>query len=178
MQCTDNIRSSASTGRTWLSPDGFATKCVLLANIFCMRMLYMPLDCTIMIKVKLKGLYISNMVSLLFHLCNRDFGMHGSVEYTFVSSNQWHQCLGIIYTIELPFATSILTLCCKIQSLYIMIQLFFNTSSRVLILGAFCVGTNATIPNAHPCQDIGGHPQEWRWQLTSTASILVHPAGK
>ena len=58
MQCTDNIRSSASTGRTWLSPDGFATKCVLLANIFCMRMLYMPLDCTIMIKVKLKGLYI------------------------------------------------------------------------------------------------------------------------
>ena len=90
MQCTDNIRSLASTGRTWLSPDGFATKCVLLANIFCMRMLYMPLDCTIMIKVKLKGLYIyiSNMVSLLFHLCNRDFGMHGSVEYTFVSSNQ------------------------------------------------------------------------------------------
>lgn len=76
------------------------------------------------------------------------------------------------------FATSILTLSCKTQSLYIMIQLFFNTSSRVLILGAFCVGTNATIPNAHPCQDIGGHPQEWRWQLTSTASILVHPAGK
>lgn len=120
------------------------------------------------------------MVSLLFHLCNRDFGMHGSVEYTFVSSNQWHQCLGIIYTIELPFATSILTLCCKTQSLYIMIQLFFNTSSRVLILGAFCVGTNATIPNAHPCQDIGGihksdvvnwHQQQAFWSTLQERNI-------
>ncbi|CAL1172971.1 unnamed protein product [Cladocopium goreaui] len=32
--------SSPSTGRTWISPEGFRTRCVLLANIFVMRMLY------------------------------------------------------------------------------------------------------------------------------------------
>ncbi|CAL1126464.1 unnamed protein product [Cladocopium goreaui] len=32
--------SSPSTGRTWLDPEGYPTKCVLLANIFVMRMLY------------------------------------------------------------------------------------------------------------------------------------------
>lgn len=34
-------RSSPSTGRTWINPKGGNTKCVVLANIFCMRMLYM-----------------------------------------------------------------------------------------------------------------------------------------
>lgn len=38
-----NFRSSPSTGRTWLNPQGYDTKCVNLANIFVMRMLYVLL---------------------------------------------------------------------------------------------------------------------------------------
>ena len=38
-----HLRSSPSTGRTWLNPAGRPTKKVTLANIFVMRMLYMLL---------------------------------------------------------------------------------------------------------------------------------------
>lgn len=32
--------SRSSTGRSWLDPDGCGSKCVSLANVFCMRLLY------------------------------------------------------------------------------------------------------------------------------------------
>ena len=37
--------STASTGRTWSNPEGNGSKCCVLANIFCRRMIYMLL-CT------------------------------------------------------------------------------------------------------------------------------------
>lgn len=37
-----NLRSSPSTGRTWLAPEGVGSKCTLLANVFVTRLLYMP----------------------------------------------------------------------------------------------------------------------------------------
>lgn len=39
----NDLRSSPSTGRTYLSPGGAATRCVQLANVLCMRMLYLLL---------------------------------------------------------------------------------------------------------------------------------------
>ena len=35
--------STASTGRTWANPEGNGSKCCVLANIFCRRMIYMSL---------------------------------------------------------------------------------------------------------------------------------------
>lgn len=39
------FRSSPSTGRTWINPAGYDTKCVMLANVLVMRMLYMYQGC-------------------------------------------------------------------------------------------------------------------------------------
>ena len=50
-------RSSSTTGRSWLNPEGFATRAVHLANIFVMRMLYMLLGVHTMSTILGKHIY-------------------------------------------------------------------------------------------------------------------------
>lgn len=78
-------RSSASTGRTWLNPDGFRTRCVTLANIFCMRMLYM---CLVAFAIAIGCIELHCILLLLNMLTRiRVYGMLANVECTSALNN-------------------------------------------------------------------------------------------
>lgn len=45
-----DLRSSSTTGRSWINPEGRSSKSVHLANVFVMRMLYMCLGCLFVVR--------------------------------------------------------------------------------------------------------------------------------
>lgn len=138
--CFSELRSSPSTGRSWLNPEGIPSKCVHLANVFVMRMPYMHLSEISCLSETHWG-HTLNMQEPFFHVHSELTNNFIIVKYKYLiwnlfgSLREWNLSLyyawqrGVYIAIEQPISS--VTWMMKFKDLYLHAICFFLLRSSL-----------------------------------------------